>query len=55
MTICATCDHQFKVTSGNEFTVENATNNLKEQFDAHECREDVSQATARVVYANEKH
>jgi hypothetical protein len=49
MAICATCGHQFKVASGNEFAVASSTDNLKEQFDAHECREDLRKAASRVV------
>jgi hypothetical protein len=47
--ICMNCGHQFKVTSGKTFTVEDATDTLQKQFDAHACSEDASQPVARIV------
>ena len=47
--VCIKCGHQFKVTSGKTFTVEDATETLQKQFDAHDCNEDASQAAARIV------
>jgi hypothetical protein len=49
MAVCTNCSHQFRVTSGKEFTVEDATETLQKQFDAHDCNEDASQAAARIV------
>jgi hypothetical protein len=49
MAICTNCGHQFKVTSGKTFTVEDATETLQKQFEAHNCSEDASQSAARIV------
>lgn len=49
MAVCTNCGHQFRVTSGETFTAEDATATLQKQFDAHDCKEDASQAAARIV------
>lgn len=49
MAICSNCGHQFRVTTGKTFTVEDATETLKKQFDAHDCNKDASQSAARIV------
>ncbi len=49
MAVCTNCSHQFRVTSGKTFTVEDATETLEKQFAAHDCNEDASQAAARIV------
>jgi hypothetical protein len=50
LAVCTKCGQQFKVTSGKSFTVEDATQTLQGQFDAHECKpEDASQAAVRIV------
>jgi hypothetical protein len=48
--VCEACNQQFRVTYGKEFTVEDASRVVQEQFDAHECVPmDSSQNALRVV------
>lgn len=50
LAVCTECSQQFRVTSGKTFTVEDATQTLQSQFDAHKCKpEDASQAAVRIV------
>jgi hypothetical protein len=49
--VCVNCNQQFKVTSGKEFTVEDATQTIQRQFDAHKCKPiDSSQNSLRIVH-----
>jgi hypothetical protein len=48
--VCVRCNQQFRVTYGKEFTVEDATRVVQEQFDAHKCEPmDSSQNALRIV------
>lgn len=48
--VCESCNQQFRVTYGKEFTAEDATRVLQEQFDAHKCEPvDSSQNALRIV------
>jgi hypothetical protein len=48
--VCVNCNQQFKVTSGREFTVEDATETIYAQFNAHVCKPmDSSQNALRIV------
>lgn len=49
MAACTNCGHEFKVYSGKKHTIAEATENLRNQFAAHDCKEDASQAAARIV------
>jgi len=50
LAVCTYCNEQFKVTYGKEFTVEDATRVIREQFDAHTCKPiDISQNALRIV------
>lgn len=48
MAVCTACHREFKVTSGREFTVGDATETLERQFVEHKC-DDMSAATAGIV------
>jgi len=48
--VCLNCNQQFKVTSGKEFTVEDATETIYHQFNEHICQPiDSSQNALRIV------
>jgi hypothetical protein len=48
--VCLHCNQQFRVTYGKEFTVEDATRVVQEQFEAHKCEPvDSSQNSLRIV------
>jgi hypothetical protein len=48
--VCLNRNQQFKVTYGKEFTVEDATTTLQEQFDARKCTPiDSSQNALQIV------
>jgi hypothetical protein len=48
--VCEGCNQQFRVTYGKEFTVEDATAVIQEQFDVHKCKPmDSSQNALRIV------
>ena len=49
MAACTNCGHEFKVYGSKKHTVAEATENLRKQFTAHDCKEDASQAAARIV------
>jgi len=47
--ICTFCSRVFKAPVTTLSKLKDATENLQQQFDRHKCREDASQAAARIA------